>query len=122
MCIDDHSESSHKLVEVELSVVVGISSVEHLLELIPGLLWEWLEAVLLSECLDGSFSFSLGDGLITGRQLIDNPCLDLLLLFFGQVLPFDLALLVSESIYVVVGKSEGSSGSDEGDKGEEFHL
>ena len=122
MCIDDHSESSHKLVEVELSVVVGISSVEHLLELIPGLLWEWLEAVLLSESLDGSFSFSLGDGLITGRQLIDNPCLDLLLLFFGQVLPFDLALLVSESIYVVVGKSEGSSGSDEGDKGEEFHL
>ena len=130
---------SHHLIEVDLAITVGVSGIEHLLELSPGLLWEWWEAVLLSESNDGIVSLLLGDGSFSGRQLFDNPVLDFLLLLIGQVLPFGFHELLGSSLGenvvdlmglkslgerfgVDVVESEGSSGSEEGNKGEEFHL
>ena len=81
------SESSLELSKIDGTVTVGVNGIEHSLELIPGLLWKWWEAVLLSEGNDGIMSFVFGDGSFTGGQLFDNPVLDFLLLLWSEVLP-----------------------------------
>ena len=95
--------------------------------------------MLLSEGNEGIVSFLLGDGLLTGGKLLDNPVLDFLLLLCSQVLPFGLHELggsllgevvvdllgldsLDELVGIDVSESHGGSGSEEGDEGEEFHL
>ena len=63
---------SLELSKIDSTVTVEVNFIEHCLELFPGLLWKWWEAVLLSEGNDGIMSFLFGDGLFTGGQLFDN--------------------------------------------------
>ena len=128
---------SLELSKIDSTVTVEVSLIEHCLELFPGLFWKWWEAVLLSKGNDGIMSFLFGDGFFTGGQLLDNPVLDFLLLFWSEVFPFllhelfsmdsvegvlHLSLLDCREKDVMLGHSGSSGDSDEGKKVEEFHL
>ena len=104
------SGQGRELLEVDSTVTVGVSGIEHCLELFPGLLWNWWEAVLLSEGNEGIMSFLFGDGHFTGGQLIDNPVLDFLLLFWSEVLPalLDEVFGLNSSKGFLVGMLDGS--------------
>merc|ERR1711907_489640 len=138
MILIDHSQAAI-ISSRSISPSPFVSFIEHLLELLPGLIWDWWEAVLLSESNDGIMSLLLGDSFFSGRQLFDNPVLDFLLLLISQVLPSGFHELLGSSLGenvvdlmgvkslderfgVNVVESEGSSGSEDGNKGEEFHL
>ena len=94
--------------------------------------------MLLSESFDVFANLLLGDGLFSGRQLFYTPVINFLLLRWGQVVPFgfsEVSLSPGEHVVDIFGlnplderfgvdvvESESGSGSEEGNKGEEFHL
>ena len=102
------------------------------MDLIPDLLGEWSEAVLLAESFDGTFEFIPSDGLFTSGELLDEPGFDFLHLLIGKVLPL-LGGVVKDLVegslgdlwhddWLVVLESKGRGGtSEESDHGEEFH-
>ena len=63
--------------QVKLSVIGGVNSLEPVIKFVPFLFGHRSEAMLQAESGESSMSFTQGDGLSTGGKLMICPCLNL---------------------------------------------